>query len=98
LYSVVGYPRERGAALASLIAVSSTFSGEEVVFAIEVVMEYQLDGRPPVTLRAGEVLFIPAEKVHAVKNVGGNKAGRNWPPMSLKRANRFSFWPIGADA
>lgn len=42
---------------------------------IEGVLEYQLEGRPPVTLKAGEVLFIPAGTLHAVKNVGsGNGA------------------------
>ncbi len=46
--------------------------GEEVVYMIEGVLEYQLDGRPPVTLKAGEVLFIPAGTVHAVKNVGSS--------------------------
>jgi quercetin dioxygenase-like cupin family protein len=44
--------------------------GEELVYVVEGVFEYQLDGRPPVTLKAGEVLFIPAGAVHAVKNVG----------------------------
>lgn len=49
--------------------------GEEMVFMIEGVLEYQLDGRPPVTLKAGEVLFIPAGTVHAVRNVSsGNGA------------------------
>ncbi|CAN7378433.1 cupin domain-containing protein [Phenylobacterium sp. LjRoot225] len=48
--------------------------GEEVAYAIEGVMEYQLDGKPPVTLKAGEVLFIPAGSVHAVKNVGSGGA------------------------
>ena len=49
--------------------------GEEVVYMIEGELEYQLEGRPPVTLKAGEVLFIPAGTVHAVKNVGsGNGA------------------------
>ena len=49
--------------------------GEEIVYAIEGVLEYQLDGKPPVTLKAGEVLFIPAGTIHAVKNVGsGNGA------------------------
>ena len=49
--------------------------GEEMVYMIEGVLEYQLEGRPPVTLKAGEVLFIPAGTVHAVKNVGsGNGA------------------------
>ena len=49
--------------------------GEEIVYAIEGSLEYRLDGKPPVTLRPGDVLFIPAGAVHAVKNVGrGNGA------------------------
>ena len=44
--------------------------GEEMVYMIEGVLEYQLEGSPPVTLKAGEVLFIPAGKVHSVKNAG----------------------------
>ena len=49
--------------------------GEEIVYAIDGTMEYQLDGQPPATLRAGEVLFIPAGAIHAVKNTGqGNAA------------------------
>ena len=49
--------------------------GEEIVYAIEGTMEYQLDGQPPATLEAGEVLFIPAGAVHAVRNTGkGNAA------------------------
>jgi quercetin dioxygenase-like cupin family protein len=32
-------------------------------------------GRPPVTLEAGDVLFIPAGTIHAAKNLGsGNGA------------------------
>jgi quercetin dioxygenase-like cupin family protein len=48
--------------------------GEEIVYAIEGAMEYRLDGKPPVTLKPGEVLFIPAGSIHAVKNVGGGGA------------------------
>lgn len=49
--------------------------GEEVVYMIEGVLEYTLEGKPPVTLKAGEVLFIPAGVAHSVKNVGtGNGA------------------------
>jgi quercetin dioxygenase-like cupin family protein len=48
--------------------------GEEIVYVVEGALEYRLDGRPPVTLKAGQVLFIPAGGVHAVKNVGSNKA------------------------
>jgi quercetin dioxygenase-like cupin family protein len=48
--------------------------GEEVVYVVEGSLEYALDGRPPVTLKAGEVLFIPAGTPHAVKNVGSSTA------------------------
>jgi quercetin dioxygenase-like cupin family protein len=49
--------------------------GEEIVYVIEGSLEYRLDGKPPVTLNAGDVLFIPAGAIHAVKNLGtGNGA------------------------
>lgn len=49
--------------------------GEEIVYMIEGSLEYRLDGRPPVTLNTGDVLFIPAGAIHTVKNVGtGNGA------------------------
>jgi len=48
--------------------------GEEIVYTVEGTLEYQLDGRRPVILKAGEVLFIPAGTPHAVKNVGSGKA------------------------
>lgn len=48
--------------------------GEEIAYVIEGVFEYHLDGRPPVTLRAGEGLFIPHGTPHAVKNVGSGTA------------------------
>jgi quercetin dioxygenase-like cupin family protein len=49
--------------------------GEEIAYVLEGSLEYQFDGKPPVTLKAGEALFIPAGTVHAAKNVGsGNGA------------------------
>jgi len=49
--------------------------GEEIIYVLEGLLEYQLDGQPPVTLKAGDVLFIPAGVVHSAKNVGsGNGA------------------------
>jgi len=49
--------------------------GEEIVFVIEGVLEYQVEGgEPPVTVKAGEVLFIPAEATHTVKNIGSGNA------------------------
>jgi quercetin dioxygenase-like cupin family protein len=48
--------------------------GEEIVYVVEGSLEYALDGQPPVTLKAGEVLFIPTGTPHAVRNVGTGKA------------------------
>lgn len=48
--------------------------GEELVYVVEGMLEYRLDGRPPVTVKAGEVLFIPHGTPHAVKNVGSGNA------------------------
>jgi quercetin dioxygenase-like cupin family protein len=44
--------------------------GEELVYVIEGTLEYQVEGKPPVTLKAGDVLYIPAGAVHLAKNVG----------------------------
>lgn len=49
--------------------------GEEVIYVLEGTLEYNVDGRPPATYKAGDVLTIPAETIHWVKNVGsGNGA------------------------
>jgi len=58
-----------------VVAPAHNHPGEEIVYAIEGLLEYRLEGKPPVTLKAGEVLFIPAGVVHSAKNVGtGNGA------------------------
>ncbi len=58
-----------------VFAVRHSHPGEELVYVIEGVLEYQLDDRPPLTVKAGEVLLIPYGTPHAVKNVGkGNAA------------------------
>ena len=48
--------------------------GEELVYVVEGLLEYALEDRPPVTLKAGDVLFIPAGVAHAVRNVGSGNA------------------------
>ena len=48
--------------------------GEEIIYVLEGSLEYQVEGKPPVTLKAGEVLFIPAGTIHEVKNVGSGNA------------------------
>ena len=47
-----------------------THPGEEIIYMLEGTLAYEVEGRPPVTLKAGEVLFIPAGAVHAARNPG----------------------------
>lgn len=52
-----------------------THPGEEIIYVLEGTLEYEVEGRPPATYKAGDVLFIPTGAIHAAKNVGsGNGA------------------------
>ena len=53
-----------------VLAPDHSHPGEEIVYVIEGTLEYRLEGNPPATLKAGEVLFIPAGTVHSARNVG----------------------------
>jgi quercetin dioxygenase-like cupin family protein len=57
-----------------LAAARHSHPGEELVYVIEGTFEYQLEGELAVTLKAGDVLFIPAGKNHTAKNVGSGNA------------------------
>lgn len=48
--------------------------GEEIIYVLEGLLEYEVEGKTPVTLKAGDVLFIPAGTIHAAKNVGSGNA------------------------
>jgi len=51
-----------------------THPGEEIVFVLEgAPLAYEVEGKPTVTLKPGDVLFIPAGTVHSAKNVGSQK-------------------------
>ena len=51
-----------------------THPGEEIVYVLEgAPLEYEVAGRPKVTLKPGDVLFIPAGTPHAARNVGNRK-------------------------
>lgn len=55
-------------------AAKHSHPGEELVYVTDGALEYQLAGQPPLIVKAGETLFIPAGTPHAVKNVGAGKA------------------------
>jgi quercetin dioxygenase-like cupin family protein len=48
--------------------------GEEIIYVLEGSLQYQVNDEKPVTLKAGEVLFIPAGVVHAARNNTNAKA------------------------
>lgn len=56
------------------IAAKHRHPGEEIIYVVEGTIEYDLEGKPPVTLKAGEVLFVPKGVVHSAKNVGTTNA------------------------
>jgi len=57
-----------------VLAPRHTHFGEEIIYVLEGTLEYVLDGKPPVTLKAGDVLFIPNGAVHSAKNTGSVNA------------------------
>lgn len=57
-----------------VVAPNHSHPGEEIIYVIEGALEYQVEGKPPVTLKTGEVLFIPRGVNHAAKNVGSANA------------------------
>ena len=58
--------------------------GEEIIYVLEGSIEYDIEGKPPVTINAGGVLFIPAGVVHSAKNTGSVNAADN-TPVNLRR-------------
>jgi quercetin dioxygenase-like cupin family protein len=72
--------------------------GEEIAFVIEGLLEYRLEGRPPVTLKAGEALFIPAGTVHSAKNVGSGNAAELATYLVEKGKLLVAFGPLSASA
>jgi quercetin dioxygenase-like cupin family protein len=48
--------------------------GEEIIYVLKGTLEYEVEGRPTVTLRAGGVLFVPYGVVHSARNVGRGPA------------------------
>ncbi len=53
-----------------VLAPRHTHPGEEIIYVLEGTLEYEVEGKPPVTLKAGDVLFIPIGAIHSAKNVG----------------------------
>jgi quercetin dioxygenase-like cupin family protein len=52
------------------IAAKHRHPGEEIIYVVEGTIEYDLEGKPPATLKSGDVIFVPKGVVHSAKNVG----------------------------
>src|SRR5262245_15817520 len=48
--------------------------GEEIIYVLEGTLQYDIDGQSSITASAGDALTVPAETVHAVRNVGNGNA------------------------
>jgi quercetin dioxygenase-like cupin family protein len=48
--------------------------GEEIIYVLAGALEYRVADGPPITLKAGGVLFVPAETIHSARNVGRGHA------------------------
>src|SRR5262249_50443861 len=51
-----------------------THPGEEIIYVLEGTLEYSVEGQPLKTLKAGDVLFVPARTIHSARNVGKGHA------------------------
>jgi quercetin dioxygenase-like cupin family protein len=51
-----------------------THPGEEVGYVLDGMLVYAVEGKPPVTIKAGDHFFAPAGTVHEGKSTGNGKA------------------------
>lgn len=75
---------------------SHSHPGEEIAYVIEGLLEYRLEGRLPVTLKAGEALFIPAGTIHSAKNVGTGNGAELATYLVEKGKPLVAFAPVSA--
>ncbi|KPG20286.1 cupin, partial [Mycobacteroides immunogenum] len=47
--------------------------GEEIIYVLKGTLVYDIDGQGPRTVTAGDVLFVPAETYHSVRNIGNDE-------------------------
>jgi quercetin dioxygenase-like cupin family protein len=53
---------------------SAASCAKSVAYVLRGTLKYELDGREPVILSAGQSLFIPSGIVHSAQNVGNDEA------------------------
>jgi hypothetical protein len=68
-----------GISRVDLVAQDISIPGQQVLqvrvaFVLEGTLEYQINDNPPVTLQAGQSLFIPSGAKHSARNIGSGEA------------------------
>ena len=53
-------------------AARHTHPGEEIIYVLAGTLLYNIDGQQPATVKAGDVLFVPAGTAHSVRNIGSD--------------------------
>ena len=51
-----------------------THPGEELAYVLDGTLRLEVDGKPAVTLKAGDVFMVPAARVHSATNTGPGAA------------------------
>jgi quercetin dioxygenase-like cupin family protein len=64
--------------------------GEDFGYVIEGTIVLMVDGKPPITVRAGEVFFTERGQIHNARNIGATTA-RRWIPTSSIKESRASY-------
>lgn len=86
---------DEGRALLGCADIGQTYAKVLLLSTLGWGIFYQVEGRPPVTLKAGDVLFIPAGTIHAAKKVGrGN--GAELATVSSKKGSRSQWCQVSA--
>jgi len=64
----------RGDFMPGAVVPRHTHPGEELSYVIAGEIVLEIDGKPPQTLKAGEVFFVPAGTIHSAKNASKSEA------------------------
>jgi len=64
-----------------------THPGEEIIYVLEGSLEYEVEGKPPVTLKAGDVCSSRPERFTR-RRTSAAARGRSSPRMSSKKGSR----------
>ena len=59
--------------------------GEEIIYVLEGTLVYEVEGRPPTTYKAGDVLIVLAGAIHSVKNIGRGNGAELEPSITVRR-------------